>query len=249
MNMSRLHSILLATALGLSAALPASAAVSLPSWNGQPNTTSQVFLFNTASTTPSANNSVNPYGTASASVVVGFFGNGWENPADAPASNPGFNGDGAWDVGTGIDSLSGNRLGPDGSITFSVPVAPAAPGVGQSYRLDILIYAVAYQDLHRLPEASVLGLAPGDLVLASSNVLGTRPPNGTWRELTWTAVKEGHTTGALSVALTPPTGEASVIDRVEIYTRYTLVPEPSSAVLLMLAGATVSLRRRRTVAG
>lgn len=214
-------------------------AVTLPTWFGEPNTTSQVFLFNTASTTPSPNNSANPYGTTSATVDVGFFGNGWENPADLPISNPGFNGDGAWDIGAGND----------GSITFEVPVAPAAPGPGQSYRLDIMIYVIAYKDLQELPLPSVLGLAPGDLVLTGSNVLSTRPPAGTWRELTWEAVKSGHGGSAITVALTPPTGDVSVIDRVEIYTRYEVVPEPSVALLAVISGLALCSRRRRGLQG
>lgn len=215
--------------------LPATAAVVLPSWHGAPNTTSQVFLFNTASTSPAPNASGNPYGTTSASVDVGFFGNGWENPADLPLSNPGHDGDGAWDVGAGSD----------GSITFQVPVAPGSPGPGLSYRLDIMIYAIAYRDLQQLPVASVVGLAPGDLVLTSSNILSTRLPAGTWRELTWQGVKENHGTGAITVALTPPSGAVSVIDRVEIYTRFTVVPEPSSFLLSLVAAVVFCSRRRR----
>ena len=218
---------------------PGFGAVILPTWFGEPNTTSQVFLFNTASTTPSPNTSANPYGTTSAAVDVGFFGNGWENPADLPISNPGFNGDGAWDIGAGSD----------GSITFQVPVAPSAPLPGQSYRLDILIYVIAYKDLQEFPLPSVLGLAPGDLVLTGSNVLSTRPPAGTWRELTWEAVKSGHGDNAITVALTPPTGDVSVIDRVEIYTRYEAVPEPSVALLTLLSGLALCSRRRRGLEG
>lgn len=207
----------------------------LPSWFGDPNTTSQVFLFNSASTSPTPNSSGNPYGTTSASVDVGLFGNGWEDPANLPLSNPGHDGDGAWDVGAGND----------GSITFEVPVAPGSPGLGQSYRLDILIYAVAYRDLQQLPLPSVLGLAPGDLVLTSNNVLSSRLPAGTWRELTWLAEKQDHMTGAITVALTPPDGAVSVIDRVEIYTRFTVVPEPSSFLLSLVAALVFFSRRRR----
>jgi hypothetical protein len=214
---------------------PGFGAVVLPVWFGDPNTTSQVFLFDTPSLTPAPNVSGNPYGTTSASVDVGFFGNGWENPADLPISNPGFDGDGAWDVGAGND----------GSITFQVPVAPSDPGPGMSYRLDIMIYVIAYRDLQELPEASVLGLAPGDLLLTSSNILSTRPPAGSWRELTWQGLKEDHATDSITIALTPPTGDVSVIDRVEIYTRYEVVPEPSTAVLSLLAAWAFCLRRRR----
>ena len=221
--------------LGMAIVSPGFAAVTLPTWFGEPNTTSQVFLFNSASTTPSPNTSANPYGTTSAAVDVGFFGNGWENPADLPISNPGFNGDGAWDIGAGSD----------GSITFQVPVAPSAPGLGQSYRLDILIYVIAYKDLQELPLPSVLGLAPGDLVQTGSNVLSSRPPAGTWRELTWQAVKNHHGSNTITVALTPPTGDVSVIDRVEIYTRYEAVPEPSVAILTLVSAMALGSRRRR----
>lgn len=207
----------------------------LPTWFGDPNTTSQVFLFNSSSLTPTPNVSANPYGSTSASVDVGFFGNGWENPADLPISNPGFDGDGAWDVGAGND----------GSITFQVPVAPSAPDPGTSYRLDIMIYVIAYKDLQELPVPSVLGLAPGDLDLTSSNILSTRPPAGSWRELTWQAVKNNHTTDSITMALTPPTGDVSVIDRVEIYTRFVAVPEPSSFALSLLAALAFCTRRRR----
>jgi hypothetical protein len=234
-----IQSRIAALLLGMGLFTPTFGAVTLPSWFGQPNTTSQVFLFNTASTTSTPNTSANPYGTTSATVDVGFFGNGWENPADLPISNPGFNGDGAWDIGAGSD----------GSITFQVPVAPSIPLPGQSYRLDIMIYAIAYKDLQELPLASVFGLAPGDLLLTSSNVLSTRPPAGTWRELTWQAVKNGHDSSSLTVALMPPTGDVSVIDRVEIYTRFVAIPEPSVALLAVASALALGYRRRRGLEG
>lgn len=232
---SAIRSRVCAAFLGLGLITPGFGAVVLPTWFGEPNTTSQVFLFNSSDLTPAPNVSANPYGTTSASVDVGFFGNGWENPADLPISNPGFDGDGAWDVGAGND----------GSITFEVPVAPSVPGLGMSYRLDILIYVVAYKDLQELPVPSILGLAPGDLDLVSSNILSTRPPAGSWRELTWEAVKNGHTSDSITIALTPPTGDVSVIDRVEIYTRFVAVPEPSSFALSLLAALAFCTRRRR----
>jgi MYXO-CTERM domain-containing protein len=234
--MKGLRTSLAALAACLLPWVPAHAAVTLPSWHGEPNSTSQVFLFNTASLSPAANSSANPHGTATAQVDIGFFGNGWENPVDLPISNPGYDGDGAWDIGAGSD----------GSITFQVPVAAAPPLPGQFYVVDLLVYVVAFKDLQQLPVASVLGLAPGDVVLEDSSVLSSRPPAGTWNELTWSAVLSGYSNSSITAVLMPPAGAVSVIDRVEIYTRVQVVPEPTTAGLAVLSAALLAGRRRRS---
>lgn len=212
--------------LGLGGVLPVSGAISLPTWAGDPNTTSQTFLFDSSDLTPAPNNSTNPYGTASASVTVGLFGNGWEDPVGA-FSNPGHEGDGAWDVGPALD------LSTQGIITFDVPVAPGPPGGGTLYRIDLVFYAIAYKDLAKIPEFSVAGLSSGDIQLESSGILSTQAPAGTWEERTWSAVFEAYSGDTISMALTPPEGAVSVVDRVDILTRYTAIPEPSVSALLL----------------
>lgn len=226
--------VLLIATLGLSAG-SLFGAVTLPSWNGQPNTTSQVFQFTTGSTTPGPNSSSNPYGTATGVVDQGAVGNGWEDP-NTQFSNPGHDGDGSWDVG----------LGSDGSLSFNVPVAPGMLAPGQSYRIDIMIFAHVFVSLAQPPVPSVDGLAPGDLVLQNQGVLSTYGMTGaTWQYRTWTGTLEDYTSGAITVALTPPNGAVSAIDRVEIYTQYTLVPEPTAPLLTLIPLAAWCLRRRR----
>lgn len=236
---SKVHPIV--AALGFASALPVSAAISLPTWAGDPNTTSQVFLFDSSDPTPDPNSSANPYGTASSSVTVGFFGNGWEDPSGA-FSNPGHEGDGAWDVGPALD------LSTEGMITFDVPVAPGPAGAGSLYRIDLVFYAIAYKDLAKIPEFSVAGLSSGDIQLESSGILSTQPPAGTWEDRTWSAVFEGYAGDTISMALTPPSGSVSSIDRVEILTRYTAIPEPSVTMLILGPMVMLGLRRRRSQA-
>lgn len=214
------------------------AAVTLPSWYGGPNTTSQLFMFTSDDLTPAPETSSNPYGTASGVVELGFFGNGWENPA-APISNAGHDDDGAWDVGPGFNGS------PDGFLSFSVPVAPGGLGPGETYRIDIMVYAVAYQDLQKIPVISILGLGSGDIVLENQGTLSTQAPAGSWQYRTWTGTLEDFTGGSIQVTLAPPTGQISVLDRVEIYTQFTIVPEPSVPLLVLLPGLAWCIRRRR----
>jgi hypothetical protein len=49
--------------------------------------------------------------------------------------------------------------------------------------------------------------------------------------------------------LTPPTGDVSVIDRVEIYTRFVAIPEPSVALLAVASVLALGFRRRRGLEG
>lgn len=227
--------ISLAAVIGVSSA-PLFGAVTLPTWFGEANTTSQIFRFTSDDLTPAPETSSNPYGSASGVVDVGQFGNGWENPADVPISNPGHDVDGSWDFG----------MGSDGSLTFSIPVAPADAGIGQSYRIDLMIYAHVFVSLTEVPLPSVLGLASGDIELENQGVLSTFGQTGaTWQYRTWTATIEDYTSGAITMALTAPSGDVSAVDRVEIYTRYTLVPEPTVPMLAVIPLAAWCLRRRR----
>lgn len=216
-------------------ALPVGAAVSLPTWHGEANTTSQVFLFDSAILTPGPNHASNPFGEATATVGKGAFGNGWESPG-APFGNPGHDGDGAWDIG-----------GAGGMIQITVPIAPAG-SPSEVGSLDVWIHLVAYQDLQKLPIVALDGAALSPI---DSSIASTRPPSGRWYELTLSAEVAGFSADTITLTFTPPStlqapNGISVIDRVEIYTRFTAVPEPSAVLFVLMGGTTAAFRRRRS---
>ena len=207
----------------------AHAATPLPVWYGEPNTTRSGYQFSTSSTTPSPEVSVNPYGLPTATVAVGSFSTGWQNPA-TPFTLPGVEADGAWD------------LGVSGTMTLMVPFAPAAPGPGQSYRVDFLVYMVGYDGPTSLPTLTTPGLAVTDLT--SSDALVLADPPGAWRSRTWMGTAENVTGNFATFQLNAPSN-GSVVDTYEIHTRFTLVPEPSVAAGMLVVSGLTLLRRRR----
>lgn len=210
-----------------------SAATPLPSWNGDPGSTRQGYLFNTGSLSPTANILSNSYGVPVANVTLGNFTSGWQDPA-GQYTNPGADGDGAWD------------LGVSGFIDINVPIATAPAAPGSYYQVDFQVWVVAYKGITALPLFETIGLSAEDL--ASSEVLVAPDPEfpgATWQGLTWTGYFDNLTQDDVTIRIKAPSNNISVIDTVEVFTLTTLVPEPSSILLLLPAAVAVALRRRR----
>ncbi len=56
---------------------------------------------------------------------------------------------------------------------------------------------------------------------------------GTWQELNWSGYVENVSTNSVGFKLTGAY-DGSIIDEMTVYTRYTVVPEPSSGVLVFI---------------
>ncbi|WP_367871458.1 hypothetical protein [Luteolibacter sp. Populi] len=124
-------------------------------------------------------------------------------------------------------------------------MTPGGLGPGQTYRIDLMVYAVVFRAAQVVPALQVLGVGPGDIHLDNQGVLSTLSGGGTWEYRTWSTTIQDATNSSISMTLAPPGTGVSVIDRVEIYTRYTVVPEPSVPLLVLLPGLAWCLRRRR----
>ena len=223
-----------AVSLILAAASPLLvAATPLPGWYGQPGTTRQGFgEFNSASQTPAADVLENPFGTAAAQITLGSFADGWQDPGD-PIDLSGVNADGAWD------------LGVSGRFSVSAPVVPAAPAPGQFYRVDFQVYAVGYSGITALPNFSITGVTPAGLNMTTA-VVAADPmfPGASWNSRTWTGYFDTVSPGAFTFNIAAPASNTSVVDTVEVFTRLTLVPEPGTPALALLAWGWLMRRRR-----
>lgn len=217
---------------------PVRAATPLPSWYGQRDTTRQGYEFTSGSLTPLPNIAENPYQVSMATVVLGSFSDGWQEPGNLPwpAVNDlnGINNDGAWDIGVA------------GAITVQCKVAANPPPPGMFYRIDFQVYVVAYRGITALPNFDSQGLMAEDLALTQSTV-GPDPffPGATWEGRKWTGSFNNVSTNVVSFGITAPTINITVVDTMEVFTRATLVPEPSVCGLWMMAVSALIWRRRR----
>ncbi len=138
---------LIFTLLAASGVAVVRAATPLPAWDGDPGSTRQGYLFDTGSLSPTANILQNSYGVPTANLTLGAFTSGWQDP-NAPYTNPGADGDGAWD------------LGISGVIQVTVPIALAPADPGTYYRVDFQVWAVAYKGITALPAFEADGPGP-----------------------------------------------------------------------------------------
>jgi hypothetical protein len=183
-----------------------------PSWSGDSGTTHAGYQFTTNAVNPPPEGLVNPYGTPSATISVSEpLGAGWQDPSFSFTIS-GVNADGAWD------------LGPDGSIAITLPMAPENADPGLFYRVEFYVYAVAYEIPVQLPVISAPGLSLENI--SSNSVIVKQDTLGRYKGITWTAEAEvlsGNTVTLLLAA----TSAGALIDSVDIYTRYTLLGEPT----------------------
>lgn len=202
----------------------------VPSWAGEAGTTHHTYTFSTDDATPEAGIAQSTFGTPDLMVTLGLASSGWQNPGEEFTS-PGVNDDGAWD------------LGNQGYMEISLPVAAAAAAVGTHYRIDFVVFVTGMVTPTAMPSLSAVGLNPQDLVILNE----TGPMDGMlshWDNRTWTGYYDSVTADSISLRISAPS-TGSVIDTFEVYTRLTVVPEPSSALLAMFAGVAGCLRRRR----
>lgn len=231
------HANSLLALAGLSLPLYA-AIIPNPIWFGDPNTTYQSYTFSTSSTTPLPESLANPYGDPEMLITVVPYigvGEGYQDPAIPWSIN---RVDGAWD------------LGPDGSIQVDVPVAAPVNG-GPGYVVDYFI-SVIYEPTAGFYSLPDVFLDPVSIASTNANPTfelednnffywGLLSAEGTISEVSANRVR-------ILVDATEPNG--SLIDTVEIHTRYTLIPETSvySFVLGLGSLGLILLRRHRLTA-
>jgi hypothetical protein len=203
---SRFFTVTLAT-IGLSLPLYA-AIISNPTWYGDPNTTYQSYTFSTNSTTPAPETVNNPYGAPDMLITVVPFigvGTGYQDPNEFSVTRV----DGAWD------------LGPDGSIAVDVPIGPAV-GIGPGYILDYFISVVYEGGLYSVPDTFFTPVS-----IANTTVNPTFEQDGIyrWHLLTAEGTISEVPTNLLQVLFDATGSNGSIVDTVEIHTRYTIIPE------------------------
>ncbi len=209
------------------------ATLSPPSWYGEPGTTRQEFYFDTDSQSASANVLENPCGDSIVTVTLGPYSTGWQDPDNEFDFNR-SGGDGAWDLGMG------------GYLSVDVPFAASPAGGGDWYRVDFHVEAVAY-------DAGAFAVLPGfhgeghtarDLAV-SKVLVEDVPPLASWEGLTWTGYYDHVTSNEVGFRVQAPANNVSVVDNLEVFTRFTIVPEPSSATLLVVILTMGAAQQRR----
>lgn len=193
------------------------AAIALPLWVGDPQTTSCGYLFETDDDTPSPSWEVNPYGASLGFVSVASdgTGTGWQDPLE------GFNitmtpDSGAWD------------LGKSGTVEIDLQVGPGL-GPGQTYEVEFQVRSISYTvpGLIPLPSLSADGLTPESETSMTEEVMEDPSFGGaSWQEEVWEGVFTNITDENLTFVISAPNDGTSVVEAVEIYTRYTLVNPP-----------------------
>lgn len=210
------------------------AATPLPAWYGEPNTTRQGYEFTSASLTPPANILENAYGTPMITVNLGGFSDGWQDPAN-PIELSGVVANGAWDLGTA------------GAVTVQCQVGATPPAQGAYFHIDFQVYVVAYRGITSLPSFESPGFTALNLSLAQTTVAqDPQFPGATWEGRTWAGSFDQVTTNTIMFAIRAPGNNTAVIDTYEVFTRATLIPEPSAIFMLTLPVIGWSLRRRRS---
>ena len=231
---------LIPTAAGLLFAVSsASAATPLPIWNGDPGTTRNGFLFDTPSTTPTANIDENDFGDATALITVGPNSGGYNDASD-PIALSGNDADGAWAL---------DRFAGDPFVGIEVTVPFEAPALGSLFTLEFQAYTVVYSfpGIAENPNFSATGHTIRNATFMQETVAADPGfPGASYVGLTYTGFIDNVSPADGPITFQFATEEASAVitDRTEVFTRATAVPEPSSA-LLALGGLAVLFRRRR----
>jgi len=205
-----------------------------PPWADDPWASRALFEFPTSDSTPDPDTYVNSYGAPQATVNLGRFGTGWQDPAN-PLHLTRVSTHGTWD------------LGESGNIGIDIPIGNASGNIGfEYYKLDVLVYVIHYYatPISVRPTLSLNGYSP----VSQSYVDAFHTPDtiGNWYARTWTATFTGITTDSVKlIVMGGGVGEGCVVDDIDVFVRPEVVPEPASALLLALFGAAAYWGHRR----
>ena len=223
-----MKSFFLAAALLAGALSPEARAalVTVPTWDGDAQTTSASYTFTTSSPTAPPEAARSPYGDHALQVTVGPFGTGWQDPAGEFQLTR--NGHGAWD------------LGRSGTLTVTVPIDQ--DGVFSLKNAEVFVEFVWYQSPTSIPGYGIVGLTP--TYSSAQQELSALDNAGSWQRTVWEATYENLTTNNLILEFQAPLN-GSVISSMQIYTRFEVVPEPAAITLSGLTLVAVVSHRRR----
>ena len=215
-----------------------SAATPLPLWYPGPDTTRQGYNFDTVSLTPPPNVVSNPYGTPLTTITLGTFSDGWQEPGNLPPpavnDTNGVAYDGAYD------------LGISGTVITQLAFASTVAAPGTYYRVYFQVYTVAYFGITALPAFNPVALSPTALVRTQSFVANDPYfPGATWQGVRWTGYFDNVTSNSLTLGITAPVNNTTIVDTFEVFTRFELIPETSSSLLALGSAVVLMIRRRR----
>lgn len=204
---------------------PAHAITLVPPWDGEPLTTYANYTFTTNSRTAAPEAYTNPHGVPALLVEdEQFFGTGWQDP-DGEFQLTRVAGEGAWD------------LGQFGKMSITIPIAP--PGDLTPKELVVFLNFIWYLGPVNTPTFTVASHTATSQFVESEFVQADGA--GSWRRTVWQATFEDYVPDSITLVLQAP-WNGSVIDSVALYT---LIPEPSAALLAFVSGLGFCLRRRR----
>lgn len=188
-----------------------------PEWAGEDDTTSQRYIFTTDNPMAMAEEFDNEYGNPALQVTVDSetapgFGSGWQDPDD--------------DGVTREDSGGAWELGPNGDITVSVPFADEL-SEGFSYDVDFFVNIVYATGFYGPPSPGIESHTPDSETVSVQPGFDTAGPVS-WDLMVWEGTLTDVQTNTLSF-VADSTGEfGSLVDTYEVYTDFTLVPEPAT---------------------
>lgn len=220
LKMRLLRFLVVATVLCAIAATASAALDLAPSWRGSNGSTYQNWGLGTNSTTPAPDSVNNPYGTPTAAITVGEFGEGWFDQLPGFGSQSGF-----WDMGSA------------GTIALDVN---NASGTGYN---EIWVQVTYFQDLFEAPTVDVSASGLISFLSEETQLLEHVGTGGDWFT---TLTKWRVDPNPNSQTITVTSGMmGSVIDNVTIDAVAVAVPEPSSMIALLMGGSTLLMLRRR----
>jgi hypothetical protein len=204
---------------------PASAITLVPPWDGEPLTTYANYTFTTNSRTAPPEAYTNPHGVPALLVEdEQFFGTGWQDP-NGEFQLTRVPGEGAWD------------LGQHGKMSITVPIV--ATGDLTPKELVVFMNLIWYSGPVSTPTFTVENHVP--ISQSSQSEIVQFDGAGQWRRTVWEATFTGYLPDSITLVLQAP-WNGSVIDSVALYT---LIPEPSAALLAVVSCFGICLRRRR----
>lgn len=214
------------------------ATIPTPIWIDDPKITFQSYTFTTDSDEPDPEIRENAFGFPEMSITnirtPGDVGIGYLDPDDP--FQPTRDG-GAWD------------LGPQGFIVVNLPVAfPLPPLPGYFYEVDVFISIVYLSGLYSAPYVYLTPSTP--VVTSDSFFFQEGQTQNIWHVRTAEATLE-MTSNEVTILLDAAGPYGSLIDTIEIHTRYTLIPEPRVYALLtglVVLGVVLFNSRKRQAA-
>lgn len=213
-----LRALVLAFVVALITPVCVFAASTTPTWRGDDGSTYQQWTFDNDANPAAPPNVYNPYGTPSATITVGDFGEGWLDSLPGLGSMSGY-----WDLGSA------------GQISIDIPNRP-----GGAYK-ELWVLVTYFEDMTAAPAVTVQSQGQVSILDEVTFQVEAVDTGGAWMAYfgKWQIVPNPENERVLI------TGDmfGSIIDGIEIDT--ICVPEPTSLLSLLVGGSLLPILRRR----